>query len=179
MSTLIAVTYPEEQRASEVLEALRRLQTEYLVDLEDAVVVVRDANGKLRLHQAMNLTAAGAVNGAFWGFLIGMIFTLPFPFMAPVAWLGISAVTTGVGAATGAIGGHFSDYGIDDTFVRQVSATMQGNGSALFILMRSATLDKLLAELSKFGGTVLRTSLSQAAEDQLRQALQATPSPVK
>jgi uncharacterized membrane protein len=172
MSTLIAVSYPEEKRASEVLDTLRKLQSEYLIDLEDAVIVTKNADGKLRLHQSLNLTAAGAVDGAFWGFLIGLIFTLPFPFMAPVMWLGISAATAGVGAATGAVTGHFSDYGIDDQFVKQLSQSMQTNGSALFILARASTPDKVLPELGKFGGTILRTSLSYDAEAQLRKAMQ-------
>jgi uncharacterized membrane protein len=105
-------------------------------------------------------TAAGAISGTFWGYLIGLLFTLPFPFLAPVVWVGVSAVTAGIGAATGALSGHFSDYGIDDEFIKQLSATMQNNGSALFILLRSATYDKVLPELGKYGGTVYPSGVS-------------------
>ncbi|MCB0209874.1 MAG: DUF1269 domain-containing protein [Anaerolineae bacterium] len=173
MSDLIAVAYPNEERANEVLATVRQLQTEYLVDLDDAIVVTKDANGKLKLHQSVNLTAVGAVDGAFWGWLVGLIFTLPFPFMAPVAWLGVSVATAGVGALAGAIGGHFSDYGIDDQFVKDLSEAMSPGSSALFILARKITPDKVIAEISRYGGTVLRTSFSKEAEDQLRAALSA------
>ena len=171
MSDLIAVAYPDEQRAAEVLTTLRELQAEHLIDLDDAVYVTKDLAGKLKLHQSVNLTAAGAMDGAFWGLLIGMLFTLPFPFMAPVAFLGLSAVTAGIGAAAGAIEGHFSDYGIDDQFIKDLSASMQPGSSALFVLVRKSTPDKVIPEISKYGGTILRTSLSKETEEQLRQAL--------
>lgn len=174
MSDLIVTAYPDEQRAAEVLRTLQQLQAEYLVDLEDAVYVTRDQGGKVRLHQAVNLTAEGAADGAFWGLLIGLILTLPFPFIAPVAWIGFTAATAGIGAAAGAIGGHFSDYGIDDQFIRNVSAQLSDNSSALFVLVRKSTPDKVLPEISKYGGTILRTSLSSDAEEKLRAALKAS-----
>jgi uncharacterized membrane protein len=184
MTTLIAVAYPDEGRAAEVLSTLRTLQKEYLLDLEDAVIVTKDQAGRFKLHQSLNLTTAGAADGAFWGFLVGMIFTLPFPFIAPAAWLGISALTAGIGAAAGAIGGHFSDYGIDDRFVKDLSGSMQPSSSALFVLVRNSTPDKVLPEVGKYGGAVLRTNLSTEAEARLRAALnqqqtaQATAQPV-
>ncbi len=113
------------------------------------------------------------MDGAFWGLLVGLLFTLPFPFLAPAAWLGFSAVTAGVGAAAGAIGGHFSDYGIDDQFIKDLSASMQPGSSALFVLVRKSTPDKVIPEISKYGGTILRTSLPKETEEQLRQALSA------
>lgn len=171
MTTLIAVAYPDEGRASEVLSTLRTLQKEYLLDLDDAVIVTKDHAGKFKLHQSLNLTAAGAADGAFWGFLIGMIFTLPFPFIAPAAWLGFSAVTAGIGAAAGAIGGHFTDYGIDDQFIKSLSGSMQRSSSALFVLVRNSTPDKVLPEVAKYGGVILRTNLSKEAESRLREAL--------
>ncbi len=171
MSTLIAVTYPDEQRAQQVLAELRKLETQYLIDLEDAVYVTKDANGKPRLHQAVDLTQAGAVNGAFWGLLIGLLITLPFPFMAPLAWLGIAAAGAGIGAASGALMGKASDLGIDDTFMENLTANMTPGTSTLFILARSVTLDKVEPDLAKFGGQVLYTNLNKDAEEQLRTQL--------
>lgn len=171
MSDLIVVAYPDTYRAAEVLATLRRLEMEYLVDLDDAVIVTKDQSGALKLHQGVNLTAAGAVNGMFLGLLVGTLFLFPFPFIAPLAWLGVTAATAGVGAATGAIAAHYADYGIDDEFVKNLSATMQPGSSALFVLVRKATPDKVIAEVSKFGGTILRTSLSQDAETKLQDAL--------
>lgn len=171
MSTLIAVTYPSEQKAQEVLAELRKLESSYLIDLEDAVYVTKDADGKPRLHQSVDLTSAGAVNGAFWGLLIGLVVTLPFPFMAPLAWMGIAAATAGVGAATGALAGRASDLGIDDEFIKNLTANMTAGTSTLFILARTVTLDKVEPDLAQFGGTVLYTNLDKQAEEELRQQL--------
>lgn len=171
MSTLIAVTYPNEQRAQEVLAELRRLESQYLIDLEDAVYVTKDSDGKPRLHQSVDLTQAGAVNGAFWGLLIGLLITLPFPFLAPLAWMGIAAATAGIGAAGGALLGKASDLGIDDAFMQNLTANMTSGTSTLFILARSVTYDRVEPDLAKFGGQLLYTNLNKEAEDKLRAQL--------
>jgi uncharacterized membrane protein len=77
-----------------------------------------------------------------------------------------------VGAGAGALSGALVDYGIDDAFIRSLGATIQPGSSALFVLVRRVTADKVLPELSQFKGTVLRTSLSDEQEQRLRQALQ-------
>lgn len=158
MSDLIAVAYPDEFRAAEVRAMLARLQHEYLTDLEDAVVVTKDNDGKLKLHQSVNLTSKGAIGGGLWGGLIGLIFLVPF-------------VGAAVGAAAGVLAGKFSDYGIDDAFVKELSANMAPGSSALFVLLRKFTADRVTPELAKFGGTLLQTSFSLEAEAQLRAAL--------
>jgi len=160
MSDLIAVAYPEESRAAEVRAMLAQLQHEheYLADLEDAVVVTKDKDGKLKLHQSMNLASKGAVGGGIWGGLIGLIFLVPF-------------VGAAVGAAAGALIGKFSDYGIDDGFVKELSAKMAPGSSALFVLVRKFTADRVIPEIAKFGGTLLQTSFSLEAEAQLQTAL--------
>jgi uncharacterized membrane protein len=158
MSELVAVAYPDEHRAAEVMAALQRMKNEYLVDLDDASYVTKDANGKLKLHQSHDLTGGGAVWGGMWGMLIGLLFFVPVFGLA-------------IGAAAGALAGHFTDYGIDKDFVKQLSAAMQPGSSAIFMLVRTATPDKAVAELSKFGGTILRTSLSAETEQKLQAAL--------
>lgn len=157
MSDLIAIAYPDEFRAAEVRATLARLQREYLIDLEDAVVVTKDAEGKIKLHQSVNLTTAGAVGGGFWGGLVGMLFLMPLAGAA-------------VGAGLGALSGKFSDYGIDDNFVKELSANLQPQSSALFVLVKKVTPDKVLPEVTKFGGVVLRTNLSAENEAKLREA---------
>ncbi|MGH8654151.1 MAG: DUF1269 domain-containing protein, partial [Gammaproteobacteria bacterium] len=139
---------------------LRKLQRDYLVELEDAVVAVKDAKGKIKLHQAVNLTAAGAVSGGFWGSLIGLIFLNPLVGLA-------------VGAAAGAASGALTDLGIDDNFMNELAATITPGSSALFVLVRKATPDKVLAELQGTGGKVLKTSLSHEDEAKLQAALNA------
>jgi uncharacterized membrane protein len=158
VSNLVVVAYPEEKRAVEVMDALRRLQKEYLVDIEDAVYVTRDREGKLALHQSTNTAAAGAAGGALWGMLFGLLFFVPLAGLA-------------IGAGTGFLIGKLADYGIDDKFVRQVSDNLKPGTSAIFVVVRRATPDKVIPEISKYGGTVLHTSLSKEAEDRLNAAL--------
>src|SRR3974377_2354182 len=140
---------------------LRKLQSEYLIDLEDAVVAVKDNAGKVKLHQAVNLTAAGAMSGGFWGTLIGLSFLNPILGMA-------------VGAGAGAVSGALSDLGINDQFMKDLAATMTPGSSALFVLVRKATPDKVLEEIKGTGGTVLKTSLSHEDEQKLQAALSAS-----
>ncbi len=158
MSNLVVVAYPDEYRAAEVLAALRRMNSQYLIDLEDACYVTKDARGKLKLHQNTSLAGAGAAWGGMWGMLIGLLFFVPF--------LGLA-----IGAGLGALSGKLADYGIDDNFARQLASTMQPNSSAIFVLTRKVTADKVVPEIAKFGGTVLQTSLPKETEEKLQAAL--------
>ena len=170
MADLVAITYPDEHRAAEVLATLRRLQHEYLIDLEDACVVTKDAHGKIKLHQAIHLTATGAASGAFWGTLVGLLFLFPFGGLAVAGGLA-------VGVATGALSGALSDYGIDDTFMRSLSEQMTPGSSAIFTLVRKVTTDKVAPEVAKFGGKILHTSVSKEAEAQFQAMLDAGTPP--
>lgn len=158
MSNLVVVAYPDEYRAAEVLAALRRMSNEYLIDLDDACYVTKDARGKLKLHQNTSLAGAGAAWGGLWGMLIGLLFFVPF--------LGLA-----IGAGLGALTGKLSDYGIDDKFAKQLTATLQPNSSAIFVLVRRSTPDKVVPEIAKFGGTVMQTSLPKETEEKLQAAL--------
>jgi uncharacterized membrane protein len=158
MSDLFAIAYDDEFKAEEVRLTLAKLQKEHLIELEDAAVVVKNKDGKIKLKQAVNLTATGAASGSFWGLLIGTLFFAPL-------------VGAAVGAATGAIGGALSDIGVDDDFMRDLGENLQPNTSALFILVHKVTPDKVLDEVSKYGGKILRTSLSKDDEAQLQQVL--------
>ena len=160
MSTLVVVSYPEITKAEAVRHKLLEMQRDYLVDLEDAVVAVKDAKGKVRLHQAINFTVAGAISGGFWGALFGLIVLAPILGMV-------------VGAATGATSGALTDVGINDQFMKDLAATMQPGCSILFVLVRKSTPDKVLEELQGTGGTILKTSLSHEDEEKLQAALNA------
>ena len=137
------------------------MQKEYLIEMEDAVVVTKGDDGKVQLHQAVNLTAAGAVGGGFWGMLIGLVFLNPL--------LGAAA-----GAGAGALSGKLSDMGISDKMMKDVAASFTNGSSALFLLVRRATSDKVLDGLKAFAGkgTVFQTSLSKDDEAALRAALE-------
>src|SRR5262249_47419005 len=129
-----------------------------LIDLEDAVVAVKDQRGKVRLRQAVNLTAVGAVSGGFWGALIGLLFLNPLLGMA-------------VGAAARAVSGGLRGGGIDDKFIKELAETMKPGSSTLFVLVRKVTPDKVLDEVKGTGGKILRTSLSHEDEAKLKAAL--------
>ncbi len=158
MSTFVAIGYDDPHQAQEVRLALVKLQREYLIDMEDAVVAVKNEAGKIKLHQAVNLTAAGAVSGGFWGSLIGLLFLNPL--------LGAA-----VGASAGAVSGALGDVGIDDKFMKKLADGLQPNTSVLFVLIRSATPDKVVDEIKSFGGTILQTSLSHEDQAKLQTAL--------
>lgn len=157
VSTLVAIAYPNVDTAKQALTTLARLQKERLIELEDAVIA-RNDDGKIKLDQALNTTAAGALRGAFWGGLIGMLFLMPIASMA-------------IGAASGAHSGKLSDYGVDDKFVKEVGAEVTPGTAALFVLIKKSTPDKVIAEMKQFGGAVLRTNLSDDAEQRLQAAL--------
>lgn len=158
MSDLVVIAYDDMHKAEEVRLMLRKLQQEYLIDLEDAVVAIKTPDGKIKLNQAVNMTALGATQGGFWGALIGMLFLSPL--------FGIA-----VGAASGAVAGALSDVGINDDFMKQLAATMKPGSSALFVLVKHATPDKVAEKLQGTGGKLLKTSLSHENEAKLQAVL--------
>lgn len=162
MSELVVVGFDNPNDADRVLTELTRLQKEYLIDLEDSVVVTRDEKGKIKLDQAVSLTRAGAIGGGFWGMLIGFIFMNPL--------LGAA-----LGAATGTVMGKFSDIGLNDKVIKDLAQSFKPGSSALFVVVRRATTDKVLEGLKSFAGKgkVFQTSLSKDEEASLQQALEA------
>jgi len=155
MSDLVVLAFDTETGAGEMRDDLLRLQKQKIIELEDAAVVVRKQDGKVKVKQAVSLVGEGALGGAFWGLLIGIIFWMP--------WLGLA-----LGALGGALGGSLTDVGIDDKFIKEVGETIEPGHSALFLLVRQATPDKLAHELEKFDAKVLQTSLSTEDEAKLK-----------
>jgi len=161
MSSLVVVGFPTVEEAEQVRRDLVDIQREQLISLEDAVVVERDSNGQVHLRQALNLTAAGALGGGFWGSLVGLLFLNPL--------LG-AAVGAGIGAASGSL----SDLGINDGFMREVGETLPEGTAALFVLLRDATPDRVIERLRSHAphAKLLRTNLSHTDEARLRQLLE-------
>ena len=158
MSTLVVVGYDNPFKAEEIRMKLQKMQAGYLIDMEDAVVAVKNAKGKVKLHQPVNLTAMGALSGGFWGALIGMLFLVP-------------AVGLAIGATAGAASGALHDVGINDKFMKDLADTMKPNTSALFVLVRRSTPDRVLEELKGTGGKILQSSLSHEEIDRLQNTL--------
>lgn len=158
MSSLVAIAYPDQATAERVRSELVQASKERLVALEDVVVITRDGEGKIKLHQGASLTGVGAASGALWGSLIGLLFLAPL--------LGAA-----IGAASGALGGKLTDIGVDDDFLKQMGAKVQPGMAALVVLGSSGAPDKLLERVGGFGGDVIQTSLSNDAEERLREAI--------
>jgi len=162
VSKLVVIEFEDQVAAFDMRAELAKLQKEYLIEMDDVVVVTKDEKGKIKLHQAINLTAVGAVHGSMWGLLIGMIFLNPI--------LGLA-----VGTGTGALAGKLQDVGISDSFIKELAADLKEGTSALFILFRTVTGEKVLDRLKQkgFKGKVLQTSLTVEAEEDLRKILES------
>jgi uncharacterized membrane protein len=158
MSDLIAIVYPSEAKAEEVRQRLFKLQKEYLITINDAVIAVKTETGAVRLNQLVNTTAVGAASGSFWGLLVGVLFLNPI--------IGVA-----LGAASGALGGALTDFGINDAFMKDLASSIQPGNAALFVLIKNMTADKVLKEIEGAGGVVLKTSLDETKEQVLRDAL--------
>jgi uncharacterized membrane protein len=165
MSELVVIAYPTEAKAEQVRQKLLVMQNDYLIELGDAVIAVKDAQGRIKLNQLLNTTAAGAVSGAFWGTLIGLIFLMPL-------------AGTAVGAASGALGGALRDVGINDNWMKQTAAAIEPGTAALFVLVRKATGDKVLEGLKGEGGKIMHTSLDHTKEAALQAALAGVQSAI-
>jgi uncharacterized membrane protein len=158
MSTLVAIAYPDAETAERVRAELVQATKEHLVQLEDAVVVEHRADGKIKLHQAMSTTGAGAAGGALWGGFIGLLFLAPLLGMA-------------IGAASGAAAGKVTDTGVNDNFMKELGEKVAPGGAALIYLGRSDAPEKVLDRVKQYGGEVIQTSLDAEQEEHLRSAL--------
>ena len=158
MTALTVWKFDTATGAGEALGKLESLQKQQLIDIQDAAVVEwKQGKKKPKTKQATSLAGAGALSGAFWGMLFGLLFFIPFFGMA-------------MGAAVGALAGHFTDYGIDDDFIKSVRSEVTEGASALFLLTGSATVDKLQDQLKGQVGTLIKSNLSKEQEAELNKA---------
>jgi len=174
MSDLVAIVLDNCAKAQEVRLEFIKMQKEHLVELEDCAIAYKDAHGHIKLDQTVNLAAAGAVSGGFWGLLIGFLFSIPFG--GPL----LPIIVAIFGAGFGALSGFTSDYGIDDGMMKELSAGLDDGKAALFVLVRKATTDKVLEHLDRFEGKVLKTSFPKELDEKLQAVLASAnePSPV-
>lgn len=160
MSELVVVGFDNELKADEALHKLGEMQKEHLVDLEDAVIVIKNRAGKIKIKQAYDLITSGVIGGGFWGSMIGLLFLHP-----------LLSVTAGI--VSGALSvAALTDIRIDDDFIKKLSETLEPGTSALFLLVQKATPDKVSDKLRPCGGKLLQTSLSQSDEASLKTALE-------
>ena len=154
MSQLVVFAFKDQTGAEQMRDALGRLQKLQLITLSDAAVVIRKEDGKVKVKQAVSLVGAGALGGAFWGMLFGLLFFIPFFGLA-------------LGAAMGALVGHFSDYGIDDKFIKEVQSEVTEGTSALFLLTSDATVDRVEDAFAGTHMALIRSNLSKEQEAKL------------
>lgn len=166
MADLVVLGFDGTETADAVLTKLRFMRKENLIDLLDAVVVIRPEEGDIQIKQSVNLTAIGATSGLSSGMLMGALVGLLV--LNPLAGMALGGM---VGAGMGAISGSMVDYGINDDFIRALGQTIAPGSSALFVLVTKATPDKVIAEIREHQPRVLRSSLSTAQEEALREAL--------
>jgi uncharacterized membrane protein len=158
MSNLFVLTFKDEKGAERMLHKVTELQKQELIVIDDAAIAVHHQDGKIKVKQIHSLAAAGALGGAFWGVLFGVLFFVPFAGMA-------------VGAAAGALMSKLNDYGINDTFIKDVSRKVTQGTSALFLLVQRAQREKVVKALKPYGGELIQSSLSPAQEAALSKEL--------
>lgn len=155
MAQLVVLGFATKQQAEQVFALMNdQLAKQELIKLEDSALVWRDPDGKVRMQQSLSTTGAGALAGAFWGTLVGLLF------LAPVVGLA-------VGAGTGAIAGKLTDVGIDDKMIKQIGATLEPGKAAVFALASQATRDRVIEAIRPYNPTVLQTNLTKDDQDEL------------
>src|SRR5512135_2186252 len=149
MATLVAIGYPDQGTAEQARQTVAQLESELIIQADQVAAISRDVEGKYHVHTSHGGASAGsgAWWGGFWGLLFGMLFLIPFAGMA-------------LGAGMGALFGHLGEKGIDKAFQQQVRDYLKPGTSALFMVLEQVTEDKATAALSQYGGTVIKTSLS-------------------
>lgn len=160
MAQLIVLGVADRDTAERALDIAADLGKQELLRLEDAAYVYKDAKGRPRIHQTVNLTGRGALGGAFWGTLIGLLFLNPLLGMA-------------VGAASGAVAGKLTDIGVDDDMIKKIGAELEQDRAAVFLLADEATRDRAVEAFKPLNPTVLQTNLSHDDEQELIDALRA------
>jgi uncharacterized membrane protein len=160
MATLVAIGYPDQGTAEQARQTVQQLEAELVIQADQVAAISRDAEGKYHVHTTHGGASAGggAAWGGFWGLLFGMLFFVPIAGLA-------------LGAGMGALFGHLGEKGIDKAFQQEVRDYLQPGTSALFMIIEHATPDKAIAALQQYGGTVIRTSLSDEDTKRLQEAL--------
>jgi len=160
MTHLVVLGVDNRDDAERLFDLAGDLAKQELLQLQDAAYAYRDDKGKVRIQQAVSLTGAGAASGALWGTLIGMLFLMPVAGLA-------------IGAGTGALAGKLADVGINDDTIKQIGGQLEQGRAAVFLLARSATVDRVIDAIKPFNPTVIQTNLTKDREEELVKALQS------
>jgi len=159
VADLIAIGYPDETTAVQAMDEAERLAHELIIQPDAIAAIICNKEGKFKVVTNHHQIAGGATWGGFWGLLFGMLFFVPIFGLA-------------LGAGFGALMGKLEKDGIDREFQEQVRDMLKPGTSALFVIVEKVDPDKAVAALGKYGGTVLKSSLSKETEHDLQDALQ-------
>jgi uncharacterized membrane protein len=162
VAELVIVAFDDESAAERLMAEIALLEKQFIVQLQDAAVITRGADGRYRVKQATDIVGVGALGGAFWGLLVGMLFLMPF-------------IGAAIGAASGALSGKLADMGIDQRFIETLGDKLPPGKSAAVLIVDKATPDKVLEAVKGYGGTILQSSLTADAQARLQAALSSTP----
>jgi uncharacterized membrane protein len=160
MSSFLVFVFSNAGGVDGMVAEMQLLQKQNYIAIVDAAAVTRKLNGRILVKQATDLVGPGDLGGPFWGMLISVLFYMP--------WLGLSVTTI-----TQALLQKLSGFGISDSFVKETGATIRPGSSALFLIITSINVDKIIEVLSRHRATLLREDLSEEDEVKLREAFGA------
>ena len=160
---LIVLTFNEEGKANEVLQALKQLDKEGVIKVLDAAVLIKDQDGKAFLRETEDVDAKhGALFGAIAGGLIGLV-------GGPAG----AIVGAAAGAVTGGVAAHGIDMGFPDETLKDLQRGLQPGSSAIIALVEHKWVEKVIKALAEFGGQLFRQMLTDATVDHLTAAIEA------
>jgi uncharacterized membrane protein len=160
MAELLVIGYPDDETAQKALDTVHALEQDMIMETGGAAVVHKTDDGKVEMVTKTGATSSGVAMGGFWGLLFGLLFLVPVG-----GWI--------IGGIIGGLMGTMSGWGVKDEFRSKAADVLQPGTSAIVVFVSKATPDKAMAALAPLGGTVLRTSLSEEAEQEIQHALDA------
>jgi uncharacterized membrane protein len=161
MSELIVIGYDDHEKATAAYNEVMALQGDFVVDLRGLAIVTVDAEGKSHVETPQKIVGMSAASGALWGMLIGLLFFVPFVGLA-------------LGGLMGALFGKLGKTGVNEEFRSQVQSLLEPGKAAVVIMAAKITEDKFADRMKPYGGTLLKTSLSDEDEKELAHELGAT-----
>jgi uncharacterized membrane protein len=158
MSHILVITFEDEEQAPRVLQSLKGLEHERLLNLKDAAVIVKDTEGKVHIKNMVESgVKVGALTGGALGLLIGGL-------LFPVA--GIL-----MGVAGGALVGKTLETGVDKKFIQEVRDSLTPGSSAILFIVGSENVGVLISALEPYSGKICQSSFDSDAEAGIRDAL--------
>lgn len=158
MSELIVIGYDDKEKATAAYNEVLQLQNDFVVELRGLAIVDVDAEGKSHVETPQKIVGASAASGALWGMLLGLLFLVPF-------------FGAAIGGLMGGLFGKLGKSGIDDAFRGQVQSMLKPGNAAVVVMAAKITEDKFADRMGPYGGTVLKTSLSDEDEKELAHEL--------